>query len=137
MSFLLPYLLLLIFFTLFFCTTICCCIFERRCPPCQSIRRNYVKDPYSSCEKKATMIGALVFATGILIATIIVFSSFTTLKSDIEIVKCSLYYSLDIASNGEQTKNWGGFGQVQSQLSSIAGLINSTATTVSSSLSSN
>ena len=48
-----------------------------------------------------------------------------------------MYYTLDVATNGEQSRNWGGFGQVQSQLSSISGLINSTAQTVSTSLSGN
>ena len=52
-------------------------------------------------------------------------------------VKCSMYYSLDVATNGEQTSSWGGFGQVQSQLSSISGLLTSTAATVSSTLSNN
>ena len=48
-----------------------------------------------------------------------------------------MYYSVDISTNGEQSQSWGGFGQVQSQLSSISGLVDSTATTVSTSLSGN
>lgn len=83
------------------------------------------------------MIFAVIFGAGIVICTIVVFSSFTILKKDVEMVKCGLYYSIDVATNGEQTQNWGGFGQVQSQLSSISGLVDSTATTVSSSLSGN
>jgi hypothetical protein len=62
------------------------------------------------------MVG-LIFVTGILICTIIVFSSFTTLRKDVEMVKCGMYYSLDVATYGDQTSSWGGFGQVQSQLS--------------------
>lgn len=48
-SFLLPYILIASFFVLFFFTLICCCSFQRRCPPCKSWRRNYVKDPYTPC----------------------------------------------------------------------------------------
>lgn len=49
-------------------------------------------------------------------------------------IKCSMYYSLDVASNGDQGKSWGGFGQVQTQLSSITGLISTTASEANSSL---
>ena len=81
------------------------------------------------------MLGlGVFFGSGIVIATIVVFSSFTTLKSDVDMVKCSMYYSLDVATNGEQSKSWGGFGQVQSQLSSVSGMLNTTSTTVNSSL---
>lgn len=79
----------------------------------------------------------IAFAAGVLICTVVVFSSFGSLKTDISMFKCSMYYSLDVASNGEQSRNWGGFAQVQSQLSSISGLLDSTAATVSSSLSGN
>ena len=42
-SFLLPYILIASFFLLLFLTTLCCCTFEKRCPPCKSWRRNYLK----------------------------------------------------------------------------------------------
>lgn len=48
-SFLQPYILAAAFFLLVFLATICCCTFDRRCPPCESWRRNYIKDPYSPC----------------------------------------------------------------------------------------
>ena len=83
------------------------------------------------------MILGVIFGAAIVICTVVVFSSFTTLRSDIEMVECGMYYSVDISTNGEQSKSWGGFGQVQSQLSSISGLVDSTAATVSSSLSGN
>lgn len=51
--------------------------------------------------------------------------------------QCSLYYSLDIASNGMQSRNWGGFGQVQTQLDSITGLIEGAAGEVESGLRGN
>jgi hypothetical protein len=83
------------------------------------------------------MFFAVLFATGILITTIVVFSSFTLLRSDIGMITCSLYYTLDVATNGNQASNWGGFGQVQSQISSITALLNSTASAVITDLSSN
>lgn len=48
-SFLLPYILLAVFFMVFFLTVVCCSMFERRCPPCKSWRRNYIKNPYGQC----------------------------------------------------------------------------------------
>jgi hypothetical protein len=42
-------------------------------------------------------------------------------------VKCSLYYTFDVTANGNQSTNWGGFAQIQSQIGNITGLLNSTA----------
>jgi hypothetical protein len=42
-SFLLPFMLVSAFFLLLLCMTVCCCAFEKRCPPCKSWQRNYVK----------------------------------------------------------------------------------------------
>lgn len=51
--------------------------------------------------------------------------------------KCGLYYTLDITGNGNQSTNWGGFAQIQSQISNITSLLNATAVTVTSQLSNN
>ena len=82
-SFLMPYILLAVLFLLFFFTVVCCSLFERRCPPCKSMRRNYVKNPYSPCQRRTMMILGVSFGTAIVICTVVVFSSFTTLRSDI------------------------------------------------------
>ena len=42
-------------------------------------------------------------------------------------VKCSLYYTFDVTANGNQSTNWGGFAQIQSQIGNITWLLNSTA----------
>ena len=42
-KFQLPYILVGVFFFLIFMTNICCCTFDRRCPPCESWKRNYIK----------------------------------------------------------------------------------------------
>ena len=99
-SFMMPYILLAAGFWLFFMTVVCCSLFERRCPPCKSWRRNYVKNPYSACERRTLLILGVIFGGGIVICTIVVFSSFRTLKTDVEMVKCGLYYSVDVATNG-------------------------------------
>ena len=52
-------------------------------------------------------------------------------------VKCSFYYTLDVAANGNQSTNWGGFAQIQSQIGNITGLLNSTATAANTQFSSN
>jgi hypothetical protein len=43
LRFLLPFILGGGIFTLCFIAAICCCSFDRRCPPCESLRRNYIK----------------------------------------------------------------------------------------------
>lgn len=59
------------------------------------------------------MIFGILFAAGTLIATIVVFSSFKGIRNDVSMVQCSLYYSLDISTNGDQERNWGGLAKVQ------------------------
>lgn len=78
------------------------------------------------------MIAAVLFVLGILITTIIVFSSFGSLRQDTNMTKCALYYCLDTALNGDQNNQWGGFSQVQTQLSNVTSLINSTAASATS-----
>ena len=45
-------------------------------------------------------------------------------------VKCSMYYSLDVATNGDQNNSWSGFGQVKSQLSEITAKLDSLKKTI-------
>ena len=52
-------------------------------------------------------------------------------------VKCSFYYTLDVTANGNQSTNWGGFAQIQSQIGNITGLLNSTATAANTQFSNN
>jgi uncharacterized membrane protein YciS (DUF1049 family) len=134
MSFLLPFILVgSCFFLLFFCT-ICCCTFERRCPPCETWRRNYIKQPYSKWEMRIGMVVAVLFSAGILVATIVVFSSFSVLETDLKMVECGMYYSLDVAVSGEQTSKWGGFSQIQGQIGNVTALLNATALAINTSL---
>jgi len=79
----LPYIVIAAIFGLLFILTIFCCTFDKRCPPCESWRRNYLKEPYSKIELRATMITAIIFSAAILVTTIVVFSSFSTINKDI------------------------------------------------------
>ena len=80
------------------------------------------------------MIFAALLFLGVLVATIVVFSSFALLQEDLKMIKCGLYYGLDVAVNGDQTSNWGGFGQIQNQISNVTALLNSSAAAVNSTL---
>lgn len=80
------------------------------------------------------MIAAVVFLVGILVATIVVFSTFTDLSSDIKMVRCGLYYTLDTALNGDQARSWGGFAQIQTQVQNTSALLGAAATSINSNL---
>jgi len=52
-------------------------------------------------------------------------------------IKCGLFYSLDVALNGDQENNWGGFSRVQSQIQNISGQLGSAAATITTTLTNN
>jgi hypothetical protein len=83
------------------------------------------------------MIAAITFSVGILVATIVVFSTFSNLSTDLSMINCGLSYSLDTASNGDQANSWGGFSQIQSQIGNTTALLNGAASTINSSLMNN
>jgi hypothetical protein len=80
------------------------------------------------------MVPAVIFSVGILVATIVVFSTFNSFHKDIKMVQCGLYYSLDAALNGDQPHNWGGFAQIQSQVQNTSSLLGAAATSINSNL---
>lgn len=41
-----PFLVLGVAFALTFLIALCCCVFEKSCPPCQSLKRDYAARPY-------------------------------------------------------------------------------------------
>lgn len=49
-------------------------------------------------------------------------------------VSCSMYYSLDTATNGDQAQSWGGFAQIQAQVGNTSALLASAAATINSTL---
>ena len=42
-----PYIILAVLFFAFFVFTVLCCLFDRSCPPCDSLRRDIDNNPYS------------------------------------------------------------------------------------------
>jgi hypothetical protein len=42
-----PYIILAVIFIAFYLFIVACCLFDRSCPPCDSLRRNLEQDPYS------------------------------------------------------------------------------------------
>ncbi|CAM6002166.1 unnamed protein product [Sphagnum balticum] len=59
------------------------------------------------------------------------------MSNDITMTKCSIYYSLDVAINGDTANNWGGFGQMQMQIGNISTLLSSASNLVNSQLTGN
>jgi len=51
--------------------------------------------------------------------------------------KCSIYYTLDLAINGDQSNNWGGFSQLQSQIGNVSSLLSTASTSISTNLAGN
>jgi hypothetical protein len=80
------------------------------------------------------MIFAALFFLGVLVATIVIFSSFTLLQQDLKMIKCGMSYGIDVAVNGDQSSGWGGFGQLQGQISNVTALLTSAAAAVNSTL---
>lgn len=46
MQILFPFILIAIVFAITFIIAMCCCVFEKSCPPCQSWKRDFERDPY-------------------------------------------------------------------------------------------
>jgi hypothetical protein len=129
-----PFIIICSSFFLIFAMALCCCIFDRRCPPCESWKRNYVKDPYTKCEQRSLILMALLFSVAILVASIIGISSFSAIVTDMKMVKCGFYYSLDTALNGDIDNKWGGFSQIKSKLAEVTQLLSSTVSSINSNL---
>ena len=83
---------------------------------------------------RITAIVTVVFGVGALICAIVGLSSFGSLSSDLQMVSCSMYYSLDTATNGDQAQSWGGFARIQAQVGNTSALLASAAATINSTL---
>jgi len=51
--------------------------------------------------------------------------------------KCSIYYTLDVAINGDQTNKWGGFTQLKSQIGNVSNLLSTASTSINTNLAGN
>ena len=72
----------------------------------------------------------MLFAFVILVTTILGFVFFPKLEEQIKMTKCSLYYTMDVALNGDLANNWGGFTQLSNQISNISSLVATAGTEI-------
>lgn len=42
----LPFVIIGALFAITFISALCCCVFEKQCPPCQSLKRDFTRRPY-------------------------------------------------------------------------------------------
>lgn len=84
---------------------------------------------------KCVTIFTVLFAFGIALTTIIGFVYFPALEKDIKMTKCTLYYSLDIALNGDLNNGWGGFTQLANQIGNISNQLTTTSTAINANIS--
>lgn len=75
-----PYIIFGVVFILFYLGTVLCCLFDRSCPPCESIRRNLDEEPYSIKEKRFATFFTLLFSLSIFIICIVAVSYVPKIK---------------------------------------------------------
>lgn len=77
----------------------------------------------------------MIFALAITITAVVGFAFFPALQKDIKMTKCALYYSIDVAVNGDLDKGWGGFTQLASQIGNISSQLSTASTAASANIS--
>lgn len=76
------------------------------------------------------LMTALIFSAGI-----VSFTAIPSMKKYIEYTKCSLYYSMDIAMNGDTDNGWGGFLSLKYKIGNISSLLDSASSQVTTYIS--
>lgn len=71
------------------------------------------------------------------VTTIIAFTALPEMKVSMDNTKCGLYLTLDATKNGDSSTGWAGIDKLAVQLNSIISNLNSTATAVGNSFTSN
>lgn len=131
-----PFLAIALVFAVIFLVAVCCCVFEKTCPPCQAWKRDFSKSPYESRELKCTSYSTLLFAFSIAVASMVGLAEQPELEQQSSRVKCHLFYSLDVALNGEVAKGWGGLAQMGLQVGNISALLTASGAAAASSFGS-
>jgi hypothetical protein len=80
-------------------------------------------------------IFAMIFAVAITITAIVGFTFFPTLQKDIKMTKCALYYSIDVAVNGDLENGWGGFALLANQIGNMSSQLSTASTAASANIS--
>jgi hypothetical protein len=79
---------------------------------------------------------AIIFAAAITITAIVGFVFFPALQKTIKMTKCALYYSMDVALNGDLPNGWGGFTLLANQIGNISTQLGTASTAASMNISS-
>jgi len=127
-SMMIPYIILAVIFFGFFIFTVLCCLFDRSCPPCESIRRDIDNNPYSNREIRVMMVLLLLCASGTLIISILSYEIVPDLKEYVSMTDCSIYLAFDTAMNGDGT--WGGYTNLRDKVGNITNLLSAAVTQI-------
>jgi hypothetical protein len=115
-------------YVLIYLCIVLCCLFERSCPPCETIRRDLDNDPYSKRETRVCMVFTLFFALGVFVMCMISMSYIPTLRSYSSMASCSIFLSLDTVLNGDE--KWGGFVNLRNTVGNITNLLSAAVTQI-------
>jgi hypothetical protein len=123
-----PYIIFGSLYVLIYLCIVLCCLFERSCPPCETIRRDLDNDPYSKRETRVCMVFTLFFALGVFVMCMISMSYIPTLRSYSSMASCSIFLSLDTVLNGDE--KWGGFVNLRNTVGNITNLLSAAVTQI-------
>lgn len=123
-----PYIIFCVVYIVVYLGIVICCLFDRSCPPCESIRRNVDEDPYSKRETSLSMVFTLVFAVGVFIVCMIAMSFVPEMRNHASMSSCAIYISIDTIINGDGT--WGGFVSLRDTVGNITNLLSAAVTQI-------
>ena len=123
-----PYIIFGVIYLVFYAGIVLCCLFERSCPPCESLRRDLDNDPYSKRETRVCFVLSLALACGVFILCMIAMSFIPDLKQHSKMASCSIYLSLDTVLNGDD--EWGGFVNLRNTVGNITNLLSAAVTQI-------
>lgn len=123
-----PYIIFGCIYVLIYLSIVVCCLFERSCPPCETIRRDLDNDPYSKRETRVCMVFTLFFAMGVFVVCMISMSYIPNLRNYSSLASCSIFLSLDTVLNGDG--QWGGFVNLRDTVGNITNLLSATVTQI-------
>ena len=123
-----PYIIVAAIFGALYLTVVVCCLFERSCPPCETLRRDLEEEPYSKCETRCSMITLLVLCVGIMVTVLVAFSFIPKIKENLEMTQCSIYLGIDTALYGDGS--WGGFEALRNNVGNITNLLSAAVTQI-------
>ena len=123
-----PYIIFCVVYLVVYLGIVICCLFDRSCPPCESVRRNVDEDPYSKRETGVAMAFTLIFAAGVFIVCMIAMSFVPDMRDQASMSSCAIYISMDTIINGDDT--WGGFVSLRDTVGNITNLLSAAVTQI-------